>query len=167
MTPQDIASVQKSYAAAYPRKAELAAAFYDELFAARPDVRPLFREDLTVQREKLVQTLTLVVRNLHLTDRLVPAAEDLARRHVGYGVTADHYPAVGAALLAALDRIMGDRFTDELRASWTAAYAGLSSIMLRAAAEGGAAIASDPSAADTNAAPPAAEDQAGRPENER
>ena len=42
------------------------------------------------------------VGGLNHLDRIVPAVQDLGRRHVAYGVTESHYATVAIALLYAL-----------------------------------------------------------------
>lgn len=53
---------------------------------------------------------------------LVPLAQDMARRHVGYGVKAAHYDTVGTALLWTLEQGLGSAFTDETKTAWATAY---------------------------------------------
>jgi hemoglobin-like flavoprotein len=44
-----------------------------------------------------------------------------------------HYAAVGAALMAALERTLGDRFTPEVEAAWRNAFDALARAMIEAA----------------------------------
>ena len=64
---------------------------------------------------------------------LLPTAQALARRHVGYGVRAAHYDSVGMALLWTLEQGLGPAFTAELRTAWAAAYETLAGAMKQAA----------------------------------
>jgi hemoglobin-like flavoprotein len=57
----------------------------------------------------------------------------LGRRHVIYGVEERHYETVGAALLWTLAAGLGEAFTPDLRAAWTAAYKLVSNTMIEAA----------------------------------
>ncbi len=59
--------------------------------------------------------------------------QDLGVRHAGYGVTPGHYDTVGATLLWTLEKGLGERFIDDVREAWTAAYILLSSTMIDAA----------------------------------
>jgi hemoglobin-like flavoprotein len=68
-------------------------------------------------------------------DSIVPAVEDLGRRHVGYGVQDGHYETVGAALLWALEQALGEAWTAEAESAWTTAYGVLSGVMCGAARE--------------------------------
>ena len=99
MTPEQVKLVQQSFAKVAPIASTAADLFYDRLFSIAPHVRSLFPDDLTEQKKKLMQMLTVAVANLHQVEKIVPAVEDLGRRHGGYGVTATHYDPVGAALL--------------------------------------------------------------------
>jgi hemoglobin-like flavoprotein len=53
----------------------------------------------------------------------------------------EHYETVGAALLWTLEKGLGDAFTPDVRAAWTAVYGVLASTMKRAAASQAAAAA--------------------------
>jgi nitric oxide dioxygenase len=133
MTPQQIDRVRESFAKVKPIAPQAAAIFYGKLFELRPGVRPLFKGDMDEQSNKLMATLSVVVANLHDLDSVLPAAEALAGRHVGYGVTAEHYPVVGEALLYTLGAGLGDDFDDETAEAWTAAYGLLSGFMIERA----------------------------------
>jgi len=140
ITARQIALVQNSFAAVLPVTDRIAAAFYERLFELAPEVRGLFRHDMAEQGRKLFLTLATVVDALDALDRVLPAAEALAVRHVGYGAQDRHYAAVGQALLDALAITLGPRFDDDTRAAWASAYALLSDHM-RAAAVHAAPVA--------------------------
>lgn len=135
MAPEDVTLVQESCKQVVPIADTAADLFYDRLFTIAPDVRPLFPEDLSDQKKKLIGMLATAVTNLHQVEMILPAVEDLGRRHVGYGVTASHYEPVGAALLWTLERGLGEGFTSPVKAAWTEAYATLAGVMQNAAAE--------------------------------
>jgi hemoglobin-like flavoprotein len=75
-------------------------------------------------------TLAVVVNGLSNLDSILPAASALAVRHVTYGAKAEHYPVVGAALLWTLEKGLGEAWTPEIAAAWTAAYGTLSGYMV-------------------------------------
>jgi hemoglobin-like flavoprotein len=104
------------------------------LFTIAPEVRTLFPSDLTEQKKKLMQMIATAVTNLHQVERIIPAVEELGRRHVGYGVTARHYEPVGAALLWTLEQGLGAEFTPSVKAAWAATYATVMGVMTKAAA---------------------------------
>jgi hypothetical protein len=85
MTPAQIELIQQSFARLAPISDKAAALFYDRLFETAPEVKPLFRGDMTKQGRKLMATLALVVNGLNKLDAILPAASVLAKRHVGYG----------------------------------------------------------------------------------
>ncbi len=133
MTPQQITLIQTSWAAVLPIQDTAAGLFYQRLFVLDPSVRPMFKGDLAAQGKKLMQALGFIVNSLTRLDELVPVAQDMARRHVGYGVQADHYDTVGTALLWTLEQGLGSAFTEETRAAWATAYGTLAGVMKEAA----------------------------------
>ena len=135
MTPQQIALVRESFAKVVPIREQAAALFYERLFAIDPGTRPLFRGDMKSQGAKLMAAIGAVVKSLDHIDTMLDDLRALARRHDGYGVRAEHYASVGAALLWTLEQGLGFGFTPEVRDAWAAAYDLLSSAMIAATSE--------------------------------
>jgi nitric oxide dioxygenase len=133
MTPQQISLIETSWASVAPIQDTAAGLFYQRLFVLDPSVKPMFKGDMQEQGRKLMRMLGTVVSSLTRLDELVPVAQDLARRHVGYGVQAQHYDTVGAALLWTLEQGLGSAFTDDTRDAWATAYGTLSQVMKDAA----------------------------------
>jgi hemoglobin-like flavoprotein len=130
MTPEQVKSVQESFAKVAPIADQAAALFYNRLFEIAPEVKPLFRGDMTEQGRKLMKTLIIVVNGLDKLQTILPAASVLAKRHVSYGVKPSHYTPVGAALLWALQRGLGSDWTPELEGAWSSAYTTLANFMI-------------------------------------
>ena len=133
MTPDQVSLVQESFKQVLPIAPQAADLFYGRLFEIAPQVRPLFPADLREQKRKLMAMLATAVTNLHQVDKIVPAVQDLGRRHAGYGVTADHYKPVGEALIWTLEQGLGDGFTPTVKSAWVEAYTTLAGVMTAAA----------------------------------
>ena len=107
--------------------------FYDRLFEIDPSTRPLFVGiEMKAQRGKLLQALAMVVAGLDRLDSMIPALEELGRRHVTYGVRRNHYRSVGAALLWTLEHGLAGAWTTEVEDAWAQAYATVSGVMATA-----------------------------------
>ena len=130
MTPEQIKLVQDSFAKVAPISEQAAVIFYDRLFEMAPAVKSMFPTDMTEQRRKLMATLAVVVNGLGDLPSILPAASALAIRHVSYGAKPEHYPVVGAALLWTLEKGLGEAWTPDVAAAWTAAYGTLSGFMI-------------------------------------
>jgi nitric oxide dioxygenase len=135
MTSQQIDLVQTSFAQVRATPDAVAALFYNKLFELDPSLRPMFRGDLTEQGRKLMQMLSFAVSSLRRLEQIVPAVEDLGRRHASYGVRDQHYATVAAALLWTLEQGLGAGFTPEVKAAWVAMYGIVTSAMQRGAAQ--------------------------------
>ena len=125
--------VQESFASLAPIAEDAMALFYLRLFEIDPGLRRMFPEDMASQHRKLAQMLTAAVNGLDHLDRLVPAVQDLGRRHAGYGVTDTHYDTAGAALLWTLEKGLGPAFTQEMKEAWATVYGLLAAVMKDAA----------------------------------
>jgi hemoglobin-like flavoprotein len=128
-----ITLVRTSFDSVRPVATQAAAMFYDRLFERQPDVAPLFRSNMAQQGERLMGMIAAAVDLLDQPQRLQPALAELGRRHVGYGVQAAHYDAVGHALLDTLAAALGAAFTPSHRAAWAALYQHVSHTMQAAA----------------------------------
>ncbi len=133
LTPDEVLLVRNSWASVAPIADQAAALFYNRLFELDPSLKSLFTGDMRRQGAKLTRMIAVAVENLDRIDTIVPALEDLGRRHVGYGVKNPHYDTVGAALLWALGQGLGDGFTDDVRGAWTTVYGILATTMKEAA----------------------------------
>jgi hemoglobin-like flavoprotein len=130
MNPDQLTMVQRSFAKVAPIAEQAAELFYGRLFEIAPEAQPLFHGDMKEQGRKLMGTLAVVVNGLTNLETILPAASALAKRHVAYGVKAEDYRPVGAALLWTLERGLGDEWNPDLAAAWTAAYTTLSGYMI-------------------------------------
>lgn len=133
MTPKQIQLVQKTWKLVMPIAEQAAAMFYGRLFQLDPTLRTLFKTDLKLQGQKLMQMISVAVNGLPKLDSIVPAVKDLGRRHVDYQVTDDMYDTVGEALLWTLEQGLGDTFTPEVKQAWAETYDTLADVMKSAA----------------------------------
>ncbi len=135
MTPAQIVLVKSSWAKVEPISDKAAELFYGKLFELAPQVKPMFKSDITEQGEKLMKMLSAAVAGLDDLPALIPVVKDLAVRHIDYGVEDAHYDVVGEALLWTLGAGLGDAFTDDVKAAWTETYTTVATVMKEAAAE--------------------------------
>lgn len=133
MTPEQIHACKTSWAKVEPIADTAAALFYNNLFAADPTLKPLFKGDMGEQGKKLMKMIGAAVRMLDRLDELVPVVEAMGKRHLAYGVKDAHYDTVGSALIETLQTGLGDNFTDEVKEAWIVAYGILASTMIAAA----------------------------------
>jgi nitric oxide dioxygenase len=109
--------------------------FYRRLFELAPEVRPLFKRDITLQSKKLSEMLAWVIDHLEQPEALLPALRRLGARHGTYGVQIDYYAPVGSALIWMFQHTLGDRFTPQMEEAWLEAFAFISSEMERGCRE--------------------------------
>jgi hemoglobin-like flavoprotein len=134
MTPEKIKLVQSSWEMVKPISDKAAELFYGKLFELNPAYRELFPSDMTEQGRKLMAMINTAVNGLNNLEAIVPAVQDMGKRHVGYGVKDEDYDTVGEALLWTLGAGLGDAFTDDVKQAWTETYVLLATTMKDAAA---------------------------------
>ena len=130
MTPKQVALVQDGFAKVEPISEAAAVLFYDRLFDIAPQMKAMFPDAMFEQRRKLMAVLAGVVKGLGNLEQVLPAASALAKRHVSYGVKAEHYPVVGDALLWTLEKGLGDGWTPQVADAWGTVYGALSDYMI-------------------------------------
>lgn len=139
MTPDQITLVKTTWAQVLPIQDTAARLFYGRLFELAPETKPLFRGDMTEQGRKLMAIINTAVSSLDCLGDVLPAVQDMGRRHAGYGVQEAHYDKVGEALLWTLAQGLGEHFTPAAQESWAAAYGVLAGAMKESARQAQAA----------------------------
>src|SRR4028119_946126 len=126
--------LEQSFEKIKPSADEFAASFYEKLFTAHPELKPLFaKTDMEKQQKKLISTLVLVVENLRSPEALGPVLNALGGRHIGYGVIPKYYRPVGEALLSAFEQYLQQDWTMEVKQAWIDAYGAITALMLKGA----------------------------------
>jgi hypothetical protein len=121
MTPAQIRSVRRSFAAAMLRLDALSAAFCERLSQLDPGLAP-FGGDPMLQRIKVGAALAGLVASLGQLDRILPQLQALGRERARQGIHPEDYAMVGEALVAALQDVLGESFDADTRRAWRAAY---------------------------------------------
>ena len=132
MTNKQIELVQQSWELVKPIAKEAGQLFYLHLFTTAPQIRHLFKEDISEQAAKLVRMLTYIVSMLKRLDDLGPDIERLAAAHNGYGAKPEDYDIVGACLIKTLQAGLDKAWNEELADAWVAVYTTLKEAMINA-----------------------------------
>lgn len=127
-----IALIEVSFTRALRSKAELAARVYDRFFQLEPAARPLFQDDLTLQRTKITRALSFTVRAMASEAELLRMAEGLAKSHQQFHLRPDQFQHMADAILGALEDCLGAGFTPDMRSSWQLAFDRLLPMILAA-----------------------------------
>jgi len=122
LEPDDIVRLRDSFAALIPHSEEAADLFYTNLFERAPQVRVLFTTDPFEQGQKFMMMLAAIVDGLSRPEKLAADCRSLGKRHVGYGAKPGHFEVVGESLIYALERVLNEKFTPEIRISWAKLY---------------------------------------------
>ena len=130
----DVAKLQQSFRKLTPKADILAVNFYDTLFDRYPETLTLFSNTrFPEQREKLIRSLALVIRNIERPEFLSAYLQGLGAIHVAYGVKPEHYEAMGECLLSALAETAGKLWDAETEQVWREAYQLIADMMLAGA----------------------------------
>lgn len=103
----------------------IARTFYEQLFAAHPELRNVFNlgnQASGAQQAALSSALLAYAANIDQAESLLPVVRRIAHKHAAVGVKPAHYPVVARHLLAAISQVLGAAATPELMAAWDEAY---------------------------------------------
>lgn len=131
----DAQRLKASFAQVAEKGDGVALFFYSDLFVRNPHLRDMFPVGMSGQRDKLLRALGHIVSQVDDLSNLVPFLQQLGRDHRRFGIVAEHYPHVGASLLATLRHFSGAAWNDDIESDWTAAYGLVAKVMLEAADE--------------------------------
>lgn len=124
--------VRESFAHLHRHRDTTTKLFYDRLFEIAPDVRPLFKDDLTVQRNNLMEFMAVAMATLRDPAGLSLLLRKLGRMHRGFGVEERHFDDLRGALFWTLKASLGAAFTPALERAWASLYDIMSREMIAA-----------------------------------
>ncbi|MFI8963232.1 globin domain-containing protein [Streptomyces sp. NPDC053493] len=131
----DAGLIRRTLAEIGPMADRVTSYFYALLFLGHPELRAMFPAAMDTQRDRLLKALLTAAEHLDDTKVLTEYLRNLGRGHRKYGTQAAHYPAVGEALIGALERYATTTWNAETEAAWVRTYTTISQIMIDAAAE--------------------------------
>lgn len=132
--PSGLPAIEETFRIVSRAGDKAVAYFYGRLFAENPRLRVMFPAAMDLQRDRLFRALTRIVFTLGRPEEMESFVCQLGQDHRKYGVQAEHYPAVGQALLATLRKFAGNAWTESAELAWTDAYQRAAELMIAAAA---------------------------------
>jgi hemoglobin-like flavoprotein len=127
----NIELLERSVALIQPKAEEFVSNFYEILFQESAQIQTIFMQtNMEQQKEKLWQSLEVIIENLRKPKLINVFAKGLGATHAKYGVLVEHYPIVANALIQALKAQMGLEWTPETEKAWVEAYTIIQSAMI-------------------------------------
>lgn len=128
MKAQQISLVQCSFVrlTPWPGVADL---FYARLFQLDPTLRPLFKSDLSAQKQELMTLLEFAIANLEQPGEIGRAMQVFCLGCSISRIQKQQYNTVLYAWLWTLEQTLGAEYTLEIKAAWVAFYQFLIQLM--------------------------------------
>lgn len=134
MLSQQTIDIVKSTAPILDQHAEtLTRHFYKRMFSHNPEVVPFFNpahQHSGSQQRALAGAICAYAANIDNLEVLGGAVELIAQKHVSLMIKPEHYPIVGANLLASIREVLGEGATDDVVNAWAEAYGFLADILI-------------------------------------
>ncbi|MFA5405610.1 MAG: globin domain-containing protein [Ignavibacteria bacterium] len=121
-TKEEIKLIQYSFKTLTSKSKNAGEKFYKRLFEANPDISKLFKGDMKEQAGSLMRMVKTVVEGLNHPDIIIPAIQDLGRRHNEYGVEPEQYKIFGDCLISTVEEEMGNDFNSATKKAWEKLY---------------------------------------------
>ena len=122
MTKNQISLIKQSFELIRANSSKVGKNFYQTLFAEHPDTKHLFKNNIGEQEKKLIEMLAVAVANIDDLSPVVTAVKDLGKRHIVYGVKAEHYDMVGSVLIKTFKQELKENFDTETEEAWKTLY---------------------------------------------
>ena len=107
--------------------------FYRRMFEHNPEVGPFFNpanQAAGKQQRALAAAITAYAANIEQLEVLGGAVELIAQKHASLMIQPQHYPIVGANLLASIQEVLGAGANEDVLAAWAEAYAFLADLFI-------------------------------------
>jgi hemoglobin-like flavoprotein len=137
LAPETIAIIKATAPALQQQGLAITTRMYARLFED-PAMKALFDQAAFTsgeQPKRLAGAILAFARNVDNLPVLTGAIEAIAARHVATGIKPEHYPAVAAALLPAIQDVLGEAVTPAILDAWGQAYWLLANVLIAREAE--------------------------------
>ncbi len=116
--PDSALLVQSTIGVLLEHQKRFAQDLYRRLFALAPRAEGLFRGDMESQGRMLSHMMQTLVHAMSRPEIMALGLLDLGRRHDGYGVASEYYPAFRQAFLESARGILGEKHTPQVEKAW-------------------------------------------------
>jgi len=130
--PDPALLVQETVGILLQQPEKFSSELYRRLFAVAPAARKLFRGDMESQGHMLTHMLHFLVYAMSRPETMTLGLHELARRHAGYGVAAEHYTIFRRVFLDSVRAILAEECTAQVEKAWAATIDSIVTIMLDA-----------------------------------
>lgn len=99
--------------------------FYSRMFQKNPELKHIFNltnQENGKQQLALFSAIAKFATYLGEPEKLEGLKKQIAQKHVALSILPQHYPIVGTHLIATLNELFPNEFTNEIEEAWIAAY---------------------------------------------
>ncbi|MGB9697188.1 MAG: globin domain-containing protein [Ignavibacteria bacterium] len=129
LTNKEIKLIQESFQQLSEKSNKLGKDFYQLLFERNPELKELFKIDMNEQALALMRMVKTVVEGLNNPQIIIPAVQQLGKRHSDYGVEYKHYKDFGICLIECIEKELQPNFSKETKRAWEKLYNLLADVM--------------------------------------
>lgn len=134
MTPEQIKIISQTVPVVQQYGETITTEFYKDMLHAHPELNTVFNstsQKTGHQAKALAAALYAYAANIENLEVLGPALELICQKHASLYITPYQYEIVGKFLLEAMQKVLGDAFTTQVRDAWASAYWQLAGLMIK------------------------------------
>jgi len=129
LTEKEIKLIQESFQLLSSKSAKVGKDFYQLLFERNPELKELFKVDMNEQALAFMRMVKTVVEGLNNPQIIIPAVQQLGKKHSEYGVEYKHYKDFGNCLIECIEKELQPNFSIETKKAWQKLYNLLAEVM--------------------------------------
>jgi len=130
LTKEEIRLIQESWNTMTSKSKSTGEKFYNNLFGKHPEMAELFKGEIKEQSGALMRMVKTVVEGLNNPQIIIPAIQQLGRRHGEYGVKDEYYKEFGIILIDTIGAELGNDFDAKTKTAWEKLYETLADVMM-------------------------------------
>lgn len=134
LTEKQIEIISDSYQRLVPEVERISDKFYEDLFGRVPEVRGLFRDNISEQGMRFMSAIGVIVENLDDPAAMDREVEKLAVGHAAFNIKPAWFREMQESLIDTFAHAMGARFTNEVELAWRSAFEQICEMMEQKAA---------------------------------
>ena len=130
LSPKTIEIVKATAPVVAENAEAITSTMYEIMFTNNPEIKELFKDAEPDQHKKLAAAVGAYASNIDNLGVLDKAIEKMVSAHIRTNVKPEHYPIVGASILEAIKKVLGDAATDDILDAWKEAYFFLADVLI-------------------------------------
>jgi len=122
LTEKQIEIIRESHRRILPEVERVSSKFYAGLFGRVPEVRGLFRDNVSEQGMRFMSAIGVIVENLDNPEAMDREIEKIVAGHAAFNIKPSWFREMQESLIDTFAHALGAKFTNEVELAWRSAF---------------------------------------------